>query len=289
MRVWIGVILLGVLLSCNQPEEPWQPTYADSVEVKDSLDAWRAFLKASSMIEKEPIPFSFPYERIVFSDTLHQKFFPVSLYRVIEDTTANDSLIFNEDTTCTVILFEGFKGKVRIECESLTPLLEGKPVPIYDSSFIYKDTTIEKVYHSESWQHAFFRYNPEDSAWVLEKISRVMEIVSPDVAYSPEIDWLLLSQNGSEDTLRKDGFIPIDSIIGPAKIEIAQYRTSIDSSGIFFIGEDSIHYDFSQKKDISFSSKGFHHLLFEMVLDSSLIYPDIEYRSILWAIPILVK
>lgn len=293
MRVWIGIVVLGIFIVCKNPEKVWQPTPADSAEVIDSLKTWEEVFKASSMIEREPIPFSFPYERIPFTDTLSQKFFPVSLYRIIEDTVEKDSLVFNEDTTCTVVLFERFKGRVEIRCESLTPLLDSEPVPIYDSCFIYRDTTLKKPYHSESWYKLLFRYNHSEDAWILEKVLGVREILSPDVSYSPEIDSLTLSYNSFERSISMDdaeSFIPMDSIISlkPGS-EIKILKASIDTPGVLFIGRDSLHYDYSYTKGVSFSPKGFHNLLFEVVADSSLIYPDVEYKSILWAIPILIK
>ncbi len=287
------MVAIGIFMACKNPEQVWHPTPADSMEVMDSLKIWKEVFRASSIIEKKPIPFDFPYERIPFTDTLHQKFFPVSLYRIIEDTTERDSLVFNEDTTCIAVLFEGFKGRVEIRCESLTPLLDSEPVPIYDSCFIYKDTTLRKPYHSESWYKLLFRYNHNKDAWILEKVLGVREVSCPDVSYSPEIDSLNLSYNDSEKTISRDdaeSFTPIDSIISlnPGD-EVKILKASIDIPGVFLIGKDSLHYDYSYTKGFPFSSKGFHSLSLEVVVDSSLIYPDAEYKSILWALPLYVK
>lgn len=291
MRAFKGVVLIsfGVILACNHGEVVWQAEEEDTLAVLELVGEEAYGFPVELLSESGPLPFNFPYELVPFDDTLHQRFFPVRFQRKeLRVVGADTLLMFAPDTSCTTQISIRFRGRVEIGCDSVTPLVRDS---VYARHFEPGDTVIEKPLHGELFQRFLFRKSGKE--WERVGVSGGVEVSSPEVAYAPRLDYLVLKLDEHPDTIWPDTvhyglrrFYHPDSLLGCAPyvlIEVVGY--SSPDTLLPFLWADSLRCDL---EPVSFP-KGDHWFSFEVVSPQVFVYPGGEYHSLRWAVPVRIR
>jgi hypothetical protein len=289
MRVVEAAVVIGagLILACHKEPVPWQALPEDTLAVVDLISEEEYCFPVQFLFESNPDSFDFPYEWVPFHDTLQLRFFPRAFQRKgLKVIKADTQLFFAPDTSCTALVWLQFRGELEVRCDSVTPKVQDS---IYADYFVAKDTVIAKPLHGELFQRFLFRKSAQ--GWERAGVSGGVEVSSPEVAWAPRLNYLVLKLGERSDTIWPDTahyglrrFYQPDSFISASGrwLEVLGYDPA--DSLICFLWADSLRYDL---KPISLP-EGDHWFSFEVVPYRVFVYPDGEHRSLRWVIPVRI-